>query len=318
MKPDIFVHMKSSGIFACFLALVCLSAKAQVCSEHRILKSRIEYEYDQDRLVSSIHVFADDTPDEMHKYYGIVDTGCGIDSVETVYSIYSDPIENDTTRSVKSYDYDGKIQKISYFKFQNGVWENTGENYHYEYDSIGQLIREDYQGRFCSLYSYNDKNQWIGRRFYCFHKDTTIVTVDTVIFWADGLHATYKRFRPGADSDHDILEYYTYDENGNMVIREYGDTVNRGYRFVNRYNRKGRLKEELVYNKTHTPDLLEESTEYRYRHGLLTKEKHISYENGKAHPDRIIKTVYWRKRPVRQKITNNTTGVATKRWKYRN
>lgn len=30
MKPDIFVHMKSSGIFACFLALVCVSAKAQV------------------------------------------------------------------------------------------------------------------------------------------------------------------------------------------------------------------------------------------------------------------------------------------------
>ena len=327
--------MKHYFLFFMLTILFPIQAMSQNLIEYKVyrgndLKEEITYNYDNGRLTASNHVYYDEKTsniiENMYTAFSVENNkNETTDTVETIYTFSAYQNRYDTAKVVKTYDHDGVKLKTTYFRLQNDVWNYAGQQQ--LYDSNGRLIKDEWQGHFCTWYSYNDKNEIIGKRSYTIYNDSTIISVDTLIYSADGFHATseYATYLAGNQlCDFNVREYYTYDVNGNMLIRESGestdlDTFTQRNKTVYRYNSRGQLKEESGYYCLKNTQYQKDSkTKYRYRHGLLLKEKRYVYDDGErdSHCILTVKNQYRKKLPIVQKYKSRGNLVTTKKWNY--
>ena len=167
-----------------------------------------------------------------------------------IYNMQGDLVAYFTTDTVyctNTYDENGNLIRVDYIAISKSGNE---QRYHrtYEYNDVGQLVRHEYQGKYCWTYEYNaSKNQVI--EYYTFDGDLHRTITSTYVA---GL--VVKEYIDFGDSHNEVS--YTYDENG-MLVEEI--TVSSKSEYVYRdtyvYDENGNLiveKEYTIYGNGET------------------------------------------------------------------
>lgn len=221
----------------------------------------------------------------------------GIDTIETSYQIFvrdSTDYEQFAYKDVTSYTLDGIKRSTIRYGIKDGKWL---DNTHILYDDKGRMIKSNWEDKEIHYIYYDSLGRCNGSKVII-NDDWPVegyCRTDTVIFSIDGCSATRtEKTCYNMDSNQEVKYIYLYefDKHGRITSVSYPSS------FINekttyRYDRKGRLRRETVYQQYDSDSMPEkhEETVNRYLFGLkICSLKYHYQENGKKWP--ILFTVY--------------------------
>ncbi len=177
---------------------------------------------------------------------------------EHIYNMQGDLVAYFTNGSVyctNTYDENGNLIRVDYVDISKSGKE---QRYHrtYEYNDAGQLVRHEYQGKYCWTYEYDaSKNQVI--EYYTFGGELQRTITST---YAAGL--VVKEYIDFGDSHNEVS--YTYDENGMLVEEIAVSSENENVvRYTYAYDENGNLIAEKCTYESNGETTYEETT-YTY------------------------------------------------------
>lgn len=279
-----------------FAVLASLRAFPQKLIEYReydrdVMNRKVAYQYDNDCLVSVTETSFNPVPGYNSIYfrkYNVQIHEQEIDTIEIGFSLSLPEDSRDTMIYVKTYGRNGTIIKSSLYLNTNGESEMIDQEI---FDGMGRLSKRIHGDKSWAEYSYDSKNRKVGTRSSSLNETANfLIGVDTVLFSDDERNATEIHYRivDGRIVQKDTVSVSEFDKHGRIISCEKGKVVNsdsihsQKNRIIFRYGWNGRLKEETELVRFYkTPFEKQSRTKYRYRHGLMTREQHYAYSDGK-------------------------------------
>lgn len=221
----------------------------------------------------------------------------GIDTIETSYQIFvrdSTDYEQFACKVVTSYTLDGIRRSTIRYGIKDGKWL---DNTHILYDDKGRMIKSNWEDKEIHYIYYDSLGRCNGSKVIIIN-DWPVggyCQTDTVIFSKDGCSATRtEKTCHNMDTIHEIKNIYQYefDKHGRITCVSYPSSFINN-KTIYRYDRKGRLRRETVYQQYDSDSMTKkhEETVNRYLFGLKIFSLMYHYqENGKKWPFRF--TVY--------------------------
>lgn len=331
-------NLRIEGVFLIMTLCQCTTSRYNLADykyyTDEALAEQTTYHYNNGHLLfSTLSWFSyNDSLSSSHVCFTLYDTATHeseIDSIENSYITTIPGSVFDTIKVIKTFDSNGKKKKVVEYTRQSGDWKQTKTEL---YDSIGNL-RYEWYGTFCSWYSYDSQNRYLGRRKELLSKDSfnqeiIDVVVDTVIYAEDSnLIIRSNVHYVNGDSIQEIKpnEIYKLNNRGLIKSLQRGSLKNvhgnsgQLIKEVYRYDLKGRLKLKVSYVAKLDQTRLKKSykTTYQYKRGLKTRERYIDF--GKRSSNYVIKYKYdFKNRLLLEQTTLDSEGkVKTRKvWTY--